>query len=98
MRALRPNPRRSRTGRSRPSDAGPLYKSAGRWIERLLAPAFRELPRNLLAEFDPELVERIDAKQDGIGECPVLVEGDQSSERARIEAVEKDRRARPIAG
>ena len=39
-----------------------------------------KLARHLLAELDAELVERVDAEQDGIGEGAMLVEGDQRAE------------------
>src|SRR6185503_7749555 len=45
-----------------------------------------------------KLVEGIDARQHGVGEGAMLVEGNERAERSRVEPVEKDRRARAIAG
>src|SRR3546814_9394535 len=46
---------------------------------------------------DPELVEGIDAKQHGIGENAMLVEGDQRAQAARGHLVEQDGRRGPVA-
>ena len=85
-RARPPTRRRSRTGRSRPSDACPFHQRPRRRIEASSSAPSRELPRDVLAELDPELVERVDPEQHRVGEGPVLVEGDQRAERARRRA------------
>ena len=54
-----------------------------------------QISRDFLAQFDPELVERINAQQHRIGEGPVLVESDQRPQRAGVEPFDQDRRARP---
>src|SRR4029078_10110684 len=93
-----PSRRRSRTSRSQPSGACPFNERTGRGIEFALPPRARQFLRDRLAELDSELVERIDPEQHGIGEGAVLIKGDERAERSRIEPIEEDRRARPVAG
>src|SRR5256885_10003040 len=45
---------RSRAGRSRSLEARPFDDRPRRWIEAVLVRAFSQLPRDLLAELDPE--------------------------------------------
>ena len=63
----------------------------------LLILALGELAGDLLAELDAELVERIDPHQDRVGEGPVLVERNERAKRARVEAIEENGHARPVA-
>src|SRR5690606_22113551 len=52
--------------------------------------------RELLAELDAPLVERIDAPDRALHVDLVLVEGDQRAERLRGELLEHDRVGRPV--
>src|SRR5690606_27192422 len=57
-----------------------------------------EAGRELLAELDAPLVERVDAPDHAFDEHLVLVQGDQLPEDVRREPAEQDRVARAIAG
>ena len=54
--------------------------------------------RELLAELDSPLIERVDVPDDALGEDGVLVEGDEHAEDVRSELLGHDRRRRPVAG
>src|SRR5690606_32527723 len=54
--------------------------------------------RELLAELDAPLIERIDVPDDALGEHLVLVEGEELAQRSRIEPGKENHGARPIAG
>src|SRR5512139_2517310 len=73
-----------------------LQQPLGARIEAFAA--LLDLLRDLLAQFDPELVERIDPHQHAVGEGAVLVEGDQRAEGGGVEVVGEDRRRGPVAG
>ena len=55
-------------------------------------------PRQLLAQLDAPLVERVDVPDRALHEHLVLVERDELAERPRIEPAIDDRRRRPVAG
>src|SRR5665811_2189945 len=57
----------------------------------------RDLERELLAELDAPLVERVDAPDDALRERDVLVQRDQLPDNARRERGGHDRRGRPVA-
>src|SRR5674536_257901 len=57
----------------------------------------RDLERELLADLDAPLVERVDAPDDALRECDVLVQRDQLPHHARGERRRHDRRGRPVA-
>jgi hypothetical protein len=66
-------------------------RSAPGWMDRTPAPGRVDRLGHFLAELDPELIERVDAEQDGAREDAVLVKGDQRAERRRVEPIEQDR-------
>src|SRR3546814_17744399 len=74
-------------------DSGQCQQRLGRRIER--GAPLLDLFRDLLAQFDAELVEGLDAHQPGVGERAVLMKPDQRAERGRADFVEQDRRLRP---
>src|SRR5258708_4801984 len=80
------------------SNAGPFNQCASGTVEPVLVGAFGQLTRNFLSKLHAELIERIDAGEHGIGKGPMLVKGDESAKRTRIQPIEQDGRARPVAG
>jgi len=57
-----------------------------------------ELRRQLLAELDTPLIERVDVPDDALHEHLVLVERDELTQRRGIDALGQNQRARPVAG
>jgi hypothetical protein len=70
---------------------------AGRRIETVRA-IFGNAARNFLAQFDAELVERVDAEQDGIGEGAMFVKSNQRANGRRRDVIDQDCGRWPVAG
>src|SRR3546814_7800835 len=72
-----------------------LHQRLRRGVE--LDRPFGKTLRHFLAQLDPELVERIDAEQHGVGEDAMFIESDTRAEAARRDLVEQDRRRGTVA-
>src|SRR5206468_10171217 len=75
-----------------------LDQSASRSVKAVAVGTLGKLAGDLLAKLDTELIERVDPEQHAVGECAMLVEGNQRPKRSRVEPVEQHGRAWTIAG